>query len=267
MRTPTTSSAPAAGDNRRSTSAGRKASPQGGQKRARPNVLFLIADQHNAKCLGCAGIVPVRTPNLDRLAREGVRFTSAVTNNPICTPSRTCYFSGQYVHNHGYYGLSGPNPGALPTLLGQFRQPGTRLPPSARSIRLCVGSNQTPTSFARSTPTSAADLHSPYDDYLRPLGLEKLRDDIVQMPDGRPSHLPYKHSVEAWCVREAMKFIDSCGQQPWIMQVSLPRPHMAYIPAKEFWDLYSDDTIWLPPNADADLSMKAPHLQKMRGVV
>ncbi len=89
-----------------------------------PNVLFLISDQHNAKFLGCGGIVPVKTPNLDRLAREGVRFTSAVTNDPICTPSRTSYFSGQYVHNHGYYGLSGPSPGPLPNVLGHFRAAG-----------------------------------------------------------------------------------------------------------------------------------------------
>ena len=90
----------------------------------------------------------------------------------------------------------------------------------------------------------AADGHSAYDDYLRQLGLEKLREDSTypeqgpdaksQTVDGRPSQLPYRHSVEGWCVQEAMKFIDSCRKQPWIMQVSLPRPHENYCPAKEF---------------------------------
>ena len=87
-----------------------------------PNVLFIISDQHNAKCLGVAGHPDVKTPNLDRLAREGVRFTTAITQNPICTPSRVSFFSGQYCHNHGYYGLGGRNPGGLPNILGHFRK-------------------------------------------------------------------------------------------------------------------------------------------------
>ena len=92
----------------------------------KPNVLFIISDQHNAKCLGAAGHPQVRTPYLDRLATQGVRFTHAVTNSPICTPSRMCYLSGQYVHNHGYYGLSGQKPEGLPTVLGHFRAAGYR---------------------------------------------------------------------------------------------------------------------------------------------
>jgi choline-sulfatase/uncharacterized sulfatase len=47
-----------------------------------------------------------------------------------------------------------------------------------------------------------------------------------------------------------------------MMQVSLPRPHENYVPAQEFWDLYDNDSIWLPPNTDADLALKAPHLRQ-----
>ena len=82
----------------------------------RPNILLLMSDQHNAKCLGCYGHESVRTPNLDRLAARGVRFTSAFAQNPICTPSRMCYLASQYAHNHGYYGLKGPLPVQLPSM-------------------------------------------------------------------------------------------------------------------------------------------------------
>ena len=92
----------------------------------RPNILFVISDQHNAKVLGHAGDPNVRTPNLDRLAGQGVRFDCAIAQNPICTPSRMSFLSGQYCHNHGYYGLSGPNPRGLPTLLGRLRRGGWR---------------------------------------------------------------------------------------------------------------------------------------------
>ncbi|MBT6149070.1 MAG: sulfatase-like hydrolase/transferase, partial [Gemmatimonadetes bacterium] len=53
----------------------------------RPNILFTIADQHNAKVLGNRGHPDVHTPHLDRMADEGVRFDNAITQNPICTPS------------------------------------------------------------------------------------------------------------------------------------------------------------------------------------
>jgi arylsulfatase len=90
------------------------------------NILFILSDQHNAKVLGGLGHPDVKTPHLDRMAAEGVRFDRAIAQNPICTPSRMCYLSGQYAHNHGYYGLSGPNPGGLPTVLGHFRRAGYR---------------------------------------------------------------------------------------------------------------------------------------------
>lgn len=239
-----------------------------------PNVLFIISDQHHARCLGHAGHPQVRTPHLDRLAREGVRFTRAVTNNPICTPSRMCYFSGQYVHNHGYYGLSGQHPGGLPTVLGQFRSAGYRTAAIGK-IHCPAGWIEADSDvFLEAYGRLCADGRSAYDEYLKARGLERDRDDQFfqeQGPDcrfqsveGRPSRLPYEHSVEGWCVQEAGRFVAACGDTPWIMQVSLPRPHEIYAPAQEFWDLYDGDRIWLPPNADADLAGKAPHLRQTR---
>ena len=87
-----------------------------GTPAGRPNVLFILSDQHNAKVLGHQGHPDVRTPHLDRLAAQGTRFEACTTANPICTPSRVSFLSGQYCHNHGYYGLSGPAPRGLPTL-------------------------------------------------------------------------------------------------------------------------------------------------------
>src|SRR5207247_1177119 len=95
----------------------------------RLNVLYVISDQHQAACMGHEGHPQAITPNMDRLAAQGVRFPSAYTQNPICTPSRMSIFSGQYCHNHGYYGLNGPPPPFdLPSFLSPFRQPGYRTP-------------------------------------------------------------------------------------------------------------------------------------------
>lgn len=60
-----------------------------------PNIVIIMADQQSPHVLGCAGDPVVRTPSLDRLAAEGVRFTSAYCGNPLCVPSRATFMTGQ----------------------------------------------------------------------------------------------------------------------------------------------------------------------------
>jgi len=75
-------------------------------KRGRPNVLLLMADQFRFDCLGAAGNSQIHTPNLDRIAREGVRFTSAYSTTPTCTPARTALLTGMGPWKHGLLGYS-----------------------------------------------------------------------------------------------------------------------------------------------------------------
>jgi arylsulfatase A-like enzyme len=65
------------------------------------NILFFITDQQRADHLGCAGNPILKTPNLDRLASESVRFTNAYVANPICMPNRASIFTGMYPNMHG----------------------------------------------------------------------------------------------------------------------------------------------------------------------
>lgn len=64
------------------------------------NILVLFVDQQRYDCLGCYGNETVKTPNLDRLARRGIRFTNAYTPAPVCTPARTSFQTGLWPHNH-----------------------------------------------------------------------------------------------------------------------------------------------------------------------
>jgi arylsulfatase A-like enzyme len=66
----------------------------------RPNILFVFTDQQRSTALGCAGVEPVRTPNLDRFAAEGTRFTNAVANTPSCAPSRATLLTGLHTMTH-----------------------------------------------------------------------------------------------------------------------------------------------------------------------
>jgi choline-sulfatase len=63
----------------------------------KPNIIIIMPDQHRADILGCAG-KQVKTPNLDRLASEGVRFSNTFTQSPLCVPARASFQTGRYVH-------------------------------------------------------------------------------------------------------------------------------------------------------------------------
>ena len=66
----------------------------------RPNVLILHVDQLRFDCLGIYGNPDVKTPNIDRLASDGVRYVNSFCAFPVCTPSRYSLLSGRYVHEH-----------------------------------------------------------------------------------------------------------------------------------------------------------------------
>lgn len=65
-------------------------------KQTSPNLVFIMADQFRADAMGCIGKEPVRTPNLDKLASEGVLFTNAVSSYPVSSPARAMLMTGMY---------------------------------------------------------------------------------------------------------------------------------------------------------------------------
>src|SRR5688572_15765007 len=67
----------------------------------RPNVVVMIVDDMGIGDLGCYGASDARTPNLDRLASEGIRFTDWHSNSPVCSPSRASLLTGQYPQHCG----------------------------------------------------------------------------------------------------------------------------------------------------------------------
>ena len=72
----------------------------------RPNVVLMMADDLGAKDLGCYGNKKHRTPNLDRLARTGMKFETCYST-PICHPTRFEIMTGQYAHHNGVYHFPG----------------------------------------------------------------------------------------------------------------------------------------------------------------
>ena len=69
----------------------------------RPNILFILSDDHGHWGMGCAGNSEIRTPNLDKLAARGTRFDSAFCASPVCSPARMSIFTGKIPSQHGVH--------------------------------------------------------------------------------------------------------------------------------------------------------------------
>ena len=80
----------------------------------RPNVLVIITDDQRWDAMSCAGHPFLKTPNIDRLAHEGVRFTNAFVTTSLCSPSRASMLSGLYAHRHGVLNNFTDYPNHLP---------------------------------------------------------------------------------------------------------------------------------------------------------
>ena len=76
----------------------------GAQAQDKPNLVFIMADQWRGNALGCIGKEPVKTPNLDLLAREGIHFTNAVSSYPVSSPARGMLMTGMYPHQNKVVG-------------------------------------------------------------------------------------------------------------------------------------------------------------------
>jgi choline-sulfatase/uncharacterized sulfatase len=234
------------------------------------NLLFVLADQLNARYLHHAGHPQVITPNLDRLAAEGTRFSDAVCSSTICTPSRVSFLSGQYSHNHGYYGLFGPKPEGLPSFLGHCRARGF--------LTAALGKIHCPAHWIEEHTevfheTCHTSIGGRSEAYISHLGARLPLEDHQRLPefgdagrqsmDSRPSVLSFDESQEGWIASETLRQVERAQREGrrFAIHASFPRPHQCTSPCREFWDQYEGLDLQLSPTADEDavVAGKAPH--------
>jgi arylsulfatase len=239
-------------------------------KTRRPNILFLFSDQFNARCLSCAGHPDVQTPTLDRLASEGIRFTNAYTQSPICTPSRVSFLSGLYPSTHGYHGLYGREPVApMTSLFHYFSEQGYRTG--------ALGKLHTPRYWIERHCQFIYDEFIEYPKYLEGAGLYEQNDNrrFTGWRDGQRSAIPLEHSCETALARQAIRFLRNQGEPadrgpddaPWLAWVSFSRPHSPLTPSEPFASMYLPADISVPPNAAlAVLNQQTQRIRKVPGL-
>lgn len=230
----------------------------------RPNVLWIMTDQFNAGCLG-TGNRGVRTPNLDKLSADGVRFDRAYCNNPICSPSRISFITGQYPHNHKVLGNSNFELEDFNdnTLSSVFRRAGfqTALIGKAHMIK---NWDQEGFEHIRYCDLCDADPDDPFSvAYFKYLYENGLADeyDLGAHPETHRgfdrtafiSNIPKRHCVETWTGDEGLRFLkERDTDRPFFMQLSFERPHEPHTVPYDSGLLYDPEEIVLPENA-ADL--------------
>lgn len=228
----------------------------------KPNVLWLMSDQHNANCVGYRNHPNVKTPNLDKIAANGVDFTRGYANNPICSPSRICFMTGTYMHTNGMFGNE-HSEYALPnndTLSCLFRRYGyqTGLFGKSHMVRKWDEDGFESIAYTDLADAKRGDpFTTHYFKYLDERGLADLYEEGDPKPgqqstmDGsKPAALPYEHSIERFTGNETLRFLENRDEsRPFFIHMSFQRPHAPIAPSKEHFDMYNPEDIVLPENA------------------
>jgi iduronate 2-sulfatase len=220
-------------------------------KAARPNVLFLAVDDMNAD-LGCYGHTLVKSPNIDRLAKEGVRFDRAYCQFPLCSPSRSSLMTGlrpgtTRVFNLQYHFRTGlPEVVTLSQLFGQHGYY------HARVGKIYHYGNP------GDIGTSGLDDSKSWQEFINPAGRDKttLEPDIINYTPKRGlgsamSLLSDKDGADTdhtdgKVATEAIKLLEKHASEPFFLAVGFYKPHTPYVAPKKYFDLYPLEKIQLP---------------------
>ncbi|MEZ4865355.1 MAG: sulfatase-like hydrolase/transferase [Caldilineaceae bacterium] len=197
-----------------------------------PNILWICTDQQRYDTIGALGNPYISTPNMDRLVAEGVAFTHAYCQSPICTPSRASFLTGQYpstVHINGNGLASFP---AHPPLV-------TRLLADQGYDCGLIGKLHLASAYQRIEPRVEDGYrywqysHAPrddwpqghdYADWVRAQGY--VLGELTKDPDGVPAEL---HQT-TWCAEKTIDFIRQARSGPWLASVNIYDPHPPFNP-------------------------------------
>lgn len=217
-----------------------------------------MTDQQRGDCLGAAGNPVIRTPHIDRLAHEGVRFSRAYSSTPTCTPARTGLLTGLSPWHHGMLGYTAmaqrypfEKPRAIRdagyhtiTIGKQHFSPMRNGHGYERMILdehcPCGNGPQALAEAEKHGPVERNDYESWF--YSQAPGLDPHATGLWWNDyPARPFALPERLHATTWTGNTAVNFLnDWDGSRPFFLKVSFIRPHSPYDPPSRFMHLYED---------------------------
>jgi len=213
------------------------------------NILIVMADQLTALALGCYGNKDVKSPNIDRLAAEGVLFESAYSSSPLCTPARYAFMTGQNISQCGGYDNAAYMPATMPTFAHYMRLMGYKTCLSGKMH--FVGADQLhgfedrvttdiyPADFGWipdwTNPDERIDLWYHNMSSVKQAGVASIT-----------NQLSYDDEVGTQAKRVIYDHARSEDDRPLCLVASFIHPHDPYATRQKYWDLYEDVDIALP---------------------
>ena len=215
----------------------------------RPNILFIMSDQHRGDCVGADGNKAIHTPNLDRIAREGARFTAAYTSVPSCTPARACLLTGQSPWHNGMLGYG--------RVARKYTNEKPRMLREAGYYTFGLGKmhwfpQRTRHGFHNTIVDESGRSEQPgfVSDYRKWFATQAPNLDPDATGIGwndyraKPYVLPERLHPTHWMGDTAVDFLRNYQRpDPFFFKVSFARPHSPYDPPQRFFDLYKDADI------------------------
>jgi len=200
-----------------------------------PNILQIITDQQRTDTLGFMGKTPCRTPNMDRLAREGISFDRAICSSPLCLPSRASIFTGQYPHQVDMM-QNNDTIRAEPTLTDRLRARGYY---TGYAGKWHMEPDGQPKAFrGREEELGLAKVHG---GIVMPRGHRAI-DGWFDVADGQGT---YDYSV--WCEEQGLPdgwpVSDPDVRTHRIPSMSIPKPKVQDLPAGKTFDAWVTDIV------------------------
>jgi choline-sulfatase len=229
------------------------------------NLLFILSDEHNKRITGCYGHPMIRTPNFDRLAERGTRFTSAYTNCPICVPARASFATGRYVHEVRCWDNAIAYEGRPASWGHRLMEQGHHV----ASIGKLHYKEPGPAKNGFSEEILPLHIVNGDGDLL---GL--IRDELPRRPGsarlgpeagrGESDYTRYDRSIADETVKWLKQSASKRGAKPWALYVGFVSPHFPLIAPPQFYDLYPEDEVPWPEMYAPEERPRHPFIEAMR---
>lgn len=231
---------------------------------SRPNILWICTDQQRYDTIGALGYHHVDTPHIDGLVSEGVTFTRAYCQSPICTPSRGSFLTGMYpsaIHVTGNGNDAFPS---TPSLVSK------RLSDAGYDCGL-IGKLHLASAYGRIEPRVDDGYryweysHAPRDDW--PVGhgyadWVRQRGGVLGELTGDPQGVPAEFHQTTWCAEKTIEFMQEDREGPWMACVNIYDPHPPFNPPQRYRDQFDPADMPGPLFRQSDIEQQ----EKLAGV-